>query len=291
MLISMMNNGKLLLIGGALEPSPKEQVFAKFIDLAGGKDCNIGIIPTASNEIPETMSRYEIAFRSMGINAITPLVITNREDSNDSKFTKLLKDLDGIFITGGDQLRLTSILGGSSFLDALNEFLQDHIIGGTSAGAAAVPDTMISWGDPGSFTKGMLKMSPGLGMVRDMVIDTHFVRRGRITRLLHMVAENPGILGIGLSEATAMLLETQNKTLEVLGEGSVILVDGRNINYSNISQIQVKKAISVENVVLHALSEGHMFNYETHKLINTPKYDSKKNTPRSTIDMNDQPQS
>ena len=99
-----MKNGKLLLIGGALEPSSKERVFEKFIKLAGGNDSNIGILPTASNEMTETISRYETGFKNMGVSKITPLMITNREDSNNSKFTKILKDLDAIFLTGGDQL-------------------------------------------------------------------------------------------------------------------------------------------------------------------------------------------
>ncbi|MHA1984202.1 MAG: cyanophycinase [Candidatus Hodarchaeales archaeon] len=281
----MANNGKLLLIGGGLEPKPDEPVFTRFIKLAGGNDSRIGIIPTASNEMKETLEIYENGFKSMGVRDIIPIKITNRRESGNKDFVNILNDLDAVFITGGDQLRLTSIFGGSIFLDALNEFLIDHIVGGTSAGAAAVPDTMISWGDPGSFNKGLLQMSPGLGIVRDMVIDTHFIRRGRITRLLHMVAENPGILGIGLSEATAMLLETKKKTLEVLGQGSIIIVDGRKVSYSNISQIPEGKAISVEKVLLHALSEGHVFNYETHEIINSPIYDYKKNIPKSSVNQ------
>ncbi|MHA1991378.1 MAG: cyanophycinase [Candidatus Hodarchaeales archaeon] len=278
----MANKGKLLLIGGGLEPKPNEPVFARFIELAGGSDSRIGVIPTASNEMEETIEIYKNGFKSMGIRDVIPINITNRKESNKKEFVNILKDLHAVFMTGGDQLRLTSILGGSIFLDGLNEFLLDHIVGGTSAGAAVVPDTMISWGDAGSFNKGLLQMSPGLGIVRDMVIDTHFISRGRITRLLHMVAENPGMLGIGLSEATAMLLETEAKTFEVLGQGSIFIVDGRNVSYSNISQIPEGQAISVEKVLLHALSEGHVFNYGTHEIISSPIYDYKKIFPKSS---------
>lgn len=276
-----------MLIGGAVSPGPNEPIFQHFLKLTEkSSDLRLTIIPTASNEISTITKFYEKKFQSLDVTNIQHLIVENRKDSQESKYIDIIKhETDAIFFTGGDQLRLTSILGGSPLLDAINAHIKSgKPIAGTSAGAAAVPDTMISWGDPGTFNKGLLQMSPGLGIVRDMVIDTHFIKRGRITRLLHMVVENPGILGIGLSEATAILLSQDEGCFEVFGSGSVIVVDGRSIIYSNVSQIPVGKSISVQNVILHALSEGHIYNYLTHEIVKAPDYVSPTgNFPEGSI--------
>lgn len=166
-----------------------------------------------------------------------------------------------LFFTGGDQLRITSILGGTPIYDALKELCNNGgLIAGTSAGASVMSDTMIVTGeDDESPRKCTLKMSPGLGLVRNIIIDQHFAQRGRIGRLLTGIAQNPEVLGIGIDEDTAIIVSDKG-VAEVVGSGAVYFIDGSSIVYSNVSEQYAEDVLSMFNVKLHVLKEGNRFN-------------------------------
>ena len=170
--------------------------------------------------------------------------------------------------TGGDQLRLTSILGGTSFHDILLDKYknEDFIYAGTSAGAAAASNNMIYQGSSSeALLKGEVKITSGLGFIDNVVIDTHFVQRGRIGRLFQAVVGNPKVLGIGLGEDTGLLI-TNGRQMEAIGSGLVILVDGREIKDTNLTQIELGQPISISHLVTHVMSKDDTFNLDTYKM-------------------------
>ena len=184
-----------------------------------------------------------------------------REEAFEKENIDLIKEADLLFFTGGDQLRITSMIGGSPVYDAIKELcINGGIIAGTSAGASVMSDTMIVEGnDEESPHKCTLKMSPGLGLVKNIIIDQHFAQRGRIGRLLTAIAQNPEVLGIGIDEDTAILVSDKG-TAEVIGSGAVYFIDGSCIDYSNVSEQYSEEVLSMFNVKLHVLKEGNRFN-------------------------------
>ena len=172
----------------------------------------------------------------------------------------MIKEASLIFFTGGDQLRITSLIGGTSVYDALKDACElGAYIVGTSAGASVMSDTMIVQGDDeDSPRKCTLKMAPGLGLIKDVIIDQHFAQRGRIGRLLTGIAQNPEVLGIGIDENTAIIVE-KNGMIEVIGEGAVYFVDGSKITYTNVSELKSDEILSMHNVILHVLTENNKF--------------------------------
>ncbi|MEY4571795.1 MAG: hypothetical protein RLZ10_1006, partial [Bacteroidota bacterium] len=249
--------GKLIIIGGAVdkgsftESNFESQVennlnfFEKGIlkrilkESLNGNDSKIEIIPTAS-KIPETVGpEYAKAFQFLGATNVNVLDIQKREDAiNESNIIRI-KEADVVFFTGGDQLRLTSIIGGTPIHDKILEKYQNEnfIYVGTSAGAHSASKSMIYQGSSQeALLKGEIKITSGLGLIDHVVIDTHFVKRGRIGRLLQAVVSNPKALGIGLGEDTGLLI-TDGSEMEALGTGLVILVDGRKITDTNITDV------------------------------------------------------
>lgn len=193
--------------------------------------------------------------------------ILSRETANSDLICNRLKNADIVMFTGGDQLRLTSILGGTNFHNLLEDKYLNHefLIAGTSAGAAACSTNMIYQGSASeALLKGEIKITSGLGLIDDVIIDTHFVHRGRIGRLFQAVVGNPRVLGIGLGEDTGLLI-TQGKLMEAIGSGLVMLVDGRKIDQTNITQINMGEPISISNLIVHVLAKGDKYNLEKHK--------------------------
>jgi cyanophycinase len=196
------------------------------------------------------------------------LHIERREQASDEEVLDRIKAADVVMFTGGDQLRLSSILGGSKLHDViLDKYKNEHFIyAGTSAGAAAASNNMIYQGSSHeALLKGEVKITSGLGLIDDVIIDTHFVQRGRIGRLFQAVVGNPKVLGIGLGEDTGLLI-TNNSKMEAIGSGLVILVDGREIKDTNLTQVELGQPISINHLVTHVLSIHDTFDLSTFKM-------------------------
>ena len=254
-------SGNLIIIGGAEDKEGDKEILkrvAKYIDSEKEKL----VIATIATEYPEkSYKKYKKVFEGLGIINIDNLDISRREDAFKLENVEIINNANLLYFTGGDQLRITSMIGGTLVYDAIKELCnRGGLIAGTSAGASVMSDTMIVQGeDDESPHKCTLKMSPGLGLVKNIIIDQHFAQRGRIGRLLTAIAENPEVLGIGIDEDTAILVSDKG-TAEVIGSGAVYFIDGSSIDYSNVSEQYSEEVLSIFNVKLHVLKEGNKFN-------------------------------
>ena len=282
----MMPKGKLIIIGGALDKgSFTENTFAdqveenlnffekgilkRIIDESKyQKDSRIEIVPTAS-KVPDIVGvEYARAFGYLGAENVGVLNVENREDALSPEALDRITNANVIFFTGGDQLRLTSIFGGTPIHDLLlKKYLEeDFLYVGTSAGAACASKNMIYQGSSReALLKGEIKITSGLGFMDNVIIDTHFVQRGRIGRLFQAVVGNPKTLGIGLGEDTGLLIKN-GVSMEALGSGLVIIVDGRQILDSNITDVALGEPFSIKNLVVHVMSQGDVYCLETNDL-------------------------
>ena len=254
-------SGNLIIIGGAEDKEGDKEILkrvAKYID----SEKERLVIATIATEYPEkSYKKYKKVFEGLGIINIDNLDISRREDAFKLENVEIINNENLLFFTGGDQLRITSMIGGTLVYDAIKELCnRGGLIAGTSAGASVMSDTMIVQGeDDESPHKCTLKMSPGLGLVKNIIIDQHFAQRGRIGRLLTAIAENPEVLGIGIDEDTAIVVSDKGKA-EVIGSGAVYFIDGSSIDYSNVSEQYSEEVLSIFNVKLHVLKEGNKFN-------------------------------
>jgi cyanophycinase len=285
--------GKLIIIGGAVDKgSFTEGVYDKdvaknlnffetgilrrLIEESKYKaESRIEILTTASKIPKEVGAEYIRALEFLGAKNTGVLNIDKREHAADPEIVKRLEVADVIMVTGGDQLRLTSILGGTPFQELLLKKYEteEFIYAGTSAGAAAASNNMIYQGSSGeALLKGEVKITGGMGLIGGVIIDTHFVQRGRIGRLFQSVVSNPRILGIGLGEDTGLLI-TNNSRMEAIGSGLVIIVDGREIKDTNLTQIELGQPISISHLVTHVLSKYDTYDITTNKMhIHTSQY-------------------
>lgn len=262
--------GRLIAIGGNEDKANELVVLKRVIQEIGKTEYKIGVITTASMEPEQREKDYQQAFTNLGASGIEIFNIRNRVHANDQALAKTLEDVDLIFLVGGDQLRLTSILGGSKILEAIQKRLEaSALIVGTSAGAAAFSDTMIYEGkSEEGLVKGRVLTTSGFGFVENIVFDTHFMTRGRIGRLIQIVTTNPTIIGVGIGEDSGVIL-TGDGTVEIIGTGQVIIVDGSDIAHSNIMDIEPGRPIAVENVRIHSLVDGYRYNFKE-RLFLTP---------------------
>ena len=289
----MEAKGKLIIIGGAVDKgSFTEGVYDKdvsknlnffeagilrrlIVESKHKEKSRIEILTTASKIPKEVGAEYIRALEYLGATNTGVLDIDKRGKAADPEVLERLEAADVIMVTGGDQLRLTSILGGTPFQDVLLRKYQteEFIYAGTSAGAAAASNNMIYQGSSSeALLKGEVKITGGLGLIGGVVIDTHFVQRGRIGRLFQSVVSNPRILGIGLGEDTGLLI-THNSRMEAIGSGLVIIVDGREIKDTNLTQIELGQPISISHLVTHVLSKYDTFDIKTNKMhINSSQY-------------------
>jgi cyanophycinase len=255
--------GHLLVIGGAEDKYNERRILKKFLELAGGSDAEILIVPVASDFPEFAADVYTQAFRNLGVTNPRVLRATSRQDVVHADAAKLLDGVNGVFITGGDQMRLVSLLGGTEFADGLRHKVRDTdmVLAGTSAGAAGMSTSMIVRGEPTSHPhKGAVKLSPGLGFLKNIIIDQHFTERGRISRLITAVSYNPYNLGIGIDENTAIILDGKG-VLEVFGQGSTTIVDGSQITFNEIAEVGEHESFSICGVQLHVLRDGLVYNY------------------------------
>jgi cyanophycinase len=229
----------------------------------------VEVITTASSIPDEVAQNYKDAFEKLGCMNVGHMRIRNREDAALPEYIERLNACNCIMFSGGNQLRLSSIFGGTDFLDLLKERYNDSnfLIAGTSAGAMAMSNTMIYEGNAAiANLKGEVKITTGLGLLQNVIIDTHFDKRGRFNRLAQAVAAQPGAIGIGLGEDTGVVV-SEGHVLKAIGSGSVVIIDGKNIEYNNIADIDFGKPISVENIIVHIMSKGDEYNLETRKFV------------------------
>lgn len=282
----MKIKGKLVIIGGAVDKGSftetdidksasknlnffEEGILKRILDESKHKkESRIEVITTASKIPREIGPEYVKALNYLGANNVDVLHIEKREQATEPEILDRLRAADVVMFTGGDQLRLTSILGGTQFDEVLLDKYhnEDFIYAGTSAGAAAASNSMIYQGSSSeALLKGEVKISSGLGLIDGVIIDTHFVQRGRIGRLFQAVVGNPKVLGIGLGEDTGLLI-TDGKKMEAIGSGLVILVDGHEIKDTNLTQVELGQPISISHLVTHVMSKYDTFDLDTYKM-------------------------
>jgi len=255
--------GHLLVIGGAEDKYNERRILKKFLSLAGDQTAEVLIVPVAS-DFPEFASDvYVQAFRNLGVKSPRVLRATSRQDVFNADAETLLNGVSGVFITGGDQMRLVSILGGTKFAQKLGDMVVNTniVVAGTSAGAAGMSASMIVRGESTPHPhKNSVRLSPGLGFLKNIIIDQHFTERGRISRLITAVAYNPYNLGIGIDENTAIILNKEG-VLEVFGAGTVTIVDGSQITYNEIAEVSEYESFSICGVNLNILGDGMIYDY------------------------------
>ncbi len=267
--------GKLLAIGGAedkgtdLETGQIQRnnlnffelgILRRIVEETGGPTTRIEVITTASMIPHEVGDNYLNAFGKIGCTDIGVMHIRNRADATNEEYLERIRNCNGVMFSGGNQLRLTSIFGGTQFLEiVLKRYWEEpaFLVAGTSAGAMAMSNTMIYEGNATrAHLKGEVKITTGLGFIDDVIIDSHFEKRGRFGRLAQAIAANPSCIGIGLGEDTGMLITEGNK-MEAIGSGLVIIVDGHDIRHSNIADIPDGNPISIENLKVHFCEKGN----------------------------------
>ena len=258
--------GHLLIIGGAEDKLRQRQILSRFVSLAGGTEARVAVISTASSLGDEATELYQSLFRQLGIPEVRGLRPLTREDANQPAAIEAVKDATGIFMTGGNQLRLSSVIGGTGLGRAIiDRHKHGVIVAGTSAGASAISTHMVAFGTSGATPKQrMTQMSAGLGLLPGVIIDQHFEQRNRIGRLLALVAQSPALLGIGIDEDTAALVSPAGM-MEVLGKGSVTILDPAKLQ-TDAYEVKRHKPIMVSGVILHSLPSGYRFDLRKRRL-------------------------
>lgn len=249
--------GPLLVIGGAEDPDDDDLcLLPRLVEMAGGKQARL-LISAASTAHPrETLRDYKKVFETIGVAEVMPFAMDTRDEVDAPKALKALERATGVFFTGGDQLRLTAVLSGTVFGERLLERFQDGLfVAGTSAGAAAVAGTMIIGGQGSVVCRACVDLAPGLGLWPETVVDTHFDRSGRVHRLMAAIAQNPGVLGIGLDEDTGVEVTPEGQ-MTVVGRGNVLIFDGR-IRHSNVADVSEDEPIAMTHSTLHVLAPGY----------------------------------
>lgn len=250
----------LIAAGGGLDDEKDMAVFRRILAEARGLDSKVHVISTATRIPVQTEAGYRKTFNALGIPDISVSFVNSRAEAKDPARAASLADADLIFFTGGDQLRLTSILGGTPFMDAVYKRHEEGaVVAGTSAGAAAMSDLMVYNGESEvAMHKGEVSFTTGFGFVSRAVIDTHFSQRGRLPRLFNVVATNPVNIGVGLDEDTAVIIRDRNR-MEVIGSGTVTIVDGTKLTYNNMTEISRGQDIIAEGFIRHVLRAGDTF--------------------------------
>lgn len=252
--------GPLLLIGGAEDKVGSRTILNRFVQLAGGKQARITVVATASSFQDLVGQRYMALFTALDVAHVEMLQVQDRGQARRPEPLRQLDAASGIFITGGDQLKLTAVLGGTPVAQHIRQrHLAGCVVAGTSAGASAAAEHMMAYGASGiPPRKAMMQFAPGLGLISGVVVDQHFGARGRAGRLMTAVAHNPALIGLGLDEDTAVEINAQG-LLTVLGRGSVMIVDGADMTYTDIHHIPENAPLTIFGMRLHVLSSGYHY--------------------------------
>ena len=252
-------SGQLVIIGGAEDKEGDCKILREFVRRAGGVNARI-VVMTVATELPrEVGENYIRVFERLGVEDVRIVDTVEREDASSATYLEAIEKATGVFFTGGNQARITSILKDTEIDRLLHKRLSEGIvIGGTSAGAAMMPDVMIVEGDSETNPRlEIVEMEPGMAFLPGVVIDQHFLQRGRIGRLLSAVSQQPVVLGFGIDENTAIVVN--NNQFEVIGEGVVTVVDVSEITHTNLGQILKDEDLAICGAKLHILPHGYRF--------------------------------
>jgi cyanophycinase len=262
--------GWIVPVGGAEDKEADTAILKRFIEVSGGKRARIVIIPTAS-VLADTGRRYEKIFSRLGVKDATALPYLKRTDADDDDMLAKLEEASGIFLTGGNQLRISAILGGTPVAKAIRRLNARGVtVGGTSAGAAILSEHMIAHGEGGATPHaGQASLAPGLGLTNRVVIDQHFRQRDRLGRLLSALSYNPFAVGLGLDEDTAAFIDPDN-VVHVTGSDAITVVDPAEIEYSSMPSTPVGKAVCLTNVKMHILTDGGSFDLKARRATPPP---------------------
>jgi cyanophycinase len=259
--------GPVMVIGGGEDKFRDKVILARFVRFAGGEGGHVVVVSTASSLGEPATEMYRELLVGLGIGRVTGLRPEERDAADDPAAAKALAEATGVFLTGGNQSRLTQVVAGTRLGDALaNAHDRGAVLAGTSAGASAMASHMVAYGQPGSTPKNrMVQLSAGLGILSGLVIDQHFEQRGRYGRLLALVAQSPSLLGMGVDEDTCAIVYA-DQTLHVIGKGAVTIVDGRHVK-TDAYRGKGYKPLMVSGAILHSLPSGYWFDLRRRELI------------------------
>lgn len=259
---SQSTKNAILVIGGAEDKVHGKEILQTFFHRSGGTDAKIGIVPCASREPSLIGERYYRLFNDMGAKEIEVLDVRDRSRADDSDYRDFVENCTGIFLTGGDQLRLCGLLADTPLMNRIVERAQKREISlaGTSAGAAVMGDRMISGGSSAeSPNRSLVDIANGLNIIPGVLVDQHFYNRNRLARLLSAISGDPELLGIGIDEDTCAMFESDG-IIQVIGRGTVTIVDAREMSYSNQAKVSGSEPLSMHNLKLHILVHGDRYN-------------------------------
>ncbi len=267
---SMVNSIRypVMVIGGAEDKVNGCDILTAFFQSAGGKMATIGVIPCASQEPSVVGDRYYQLFKGMGAKQVQILDIRQPKECDESRWLNLLASCSGVFLTGGDQLRLCDLIAGSKFITMIKERVKlgELVLAGTSAGAAIVGEKMISGGISGeSPNRSLVDLTNGLGIFPELLVDQHFHNRNRMARLMSAIAANPDKLGIGIDEDTCAAFR-DDRTFEVLGKGTITIIDPGKLTHTNYQDSSHTSPLSLHNLTVHVLSQGDRYDYH-HRIV------------------------
>ena len=264
---STLTKNAILVIGGAEDKIHGKEILQTFINRSGGSQAIIGIVPCASREPSLIGERYYRIFKDMGAKEIKVLDVRDRSSADNWDYLNFVENCTGIFLTGGDQLRLCGLLADTTLMNIIVTRAQKREISlaGTSAGAAVMGKQMISGGSSAeSPNRALVDMATGLGIIPEILVDQHFYNRNRLARLLSAISGHPKLLGIGIDEDTCAMFESDG-IIQVIGKGSVTIVDASQMSYTNESKVQGSQPLSMHNLKLHILGYGDGYDINQHK--------------------------
>ena len=263
-------SGPVMLIGGAEDKVRDKVILSRFVEGAGGADGHVVVISTASSLGDAATDRYRELFEGLGVSRITGLRPEERDEADDHAIATALSDATGVFLTGGNQLRLSAAVAGTRLGDAIHRAHdRGAVLAGTSAGASAMASHMMAFGRAGESPKNrMAQLAAGLGVLSGIVIDQHFAERGRFGRLLSVIAHSPSLVGIGLDEDTCAVVHGDG-AMEVIGRGAVTVVDGSRV-VTDVHKAKGFKPIMVSGAIVHSLPSGTWFQLRSRSLLAEP---------------------
>lgn len=259
----------VMIIGGAEDKVNGCDILSAFFKSAGGENATIGIIPSASREPTIVGDRYYQIFQDMGAKQVQILDIRHREECEEERWLNILNDCTGIFVTGGDQLRLRDLIANTLLIDTIKEKVKagEMVLAGTSAGAAIMGEKMIAGGSSGeSPNSALVDLTDGLGIVPELLVDQHFHNRNRMARLLSAIAAHPDKLGIGIDEDTCIAM-TVKGTFQVLGKGTITIIDPGSLSRTDAAEADEAAPLSLHNLKVHVLNQGDRYDYKNRAIL------------------------
>ncbi|MCZ6836344.1 MAG: cyanophycinase [Planctomycetota bacterium] len=277
------SRGTLFVVGGAEDKERGKLILRRFRDAAGADNARILVVATASSMPEALLANYESAFNELGVADLRLTYQEQRADAQDPDLIESLRQATGVYFTGGDQLKLVTTLGGTGFASALHDCYRSGLhIGGTSAGASAMSTVMIARGRGRSAPRlASVRLSPGLGILRRVIVDQHFQERDRIGRLMAAVLRNPYMLGFGIDEDTAFIVSPEGR-VEVLGKGTLTIVDGADLIGSSIAEVKEHQPIAFAGIKVHVLATGWEFDLGS-RTISVPHPHRRQDAPASKL--------